>query len=84
MELIKTGYYNSPIDKTVDLTNIENNRSAFFALLLHSGYLTTATETTYRIPNLELKQYFYQTLLPIWINKNICSVPPIEMPSIYK
>ena len=37
--------------------------------MLQSGYLTKATNYSYTIPNREVREYFYEKLLPIWINR---------------
>ncbi len=60
-ELIKKGIINLKyVDRFVNLEDIKNSDIAFFSLLIHSGYLTKADEEdVYKMPNIEVKRYFY-------------------------
>ena len=68
-KLIKGDYLEQHIDSYVNLEYIKTNGDAFFSLLLHTGYLTRVEKDVYKIPNMEVKKYFYEKLLPIWIEK---------------
>ena len=60
-----------PIDLKTNLEGLNDvnpQPEDFFSLLLHTGYLTRMQENIYKIPNIEIKQYFYNDLLPTWIN----------------
>lgn len=67
--LVTKGIFNDKIESYVNPKSIENNPSSFFALLLYSGYLSrTANSDEYKIPNEEVRKYFYSPngLLDSW------------------
>lgn len=42
---------------------------SFLTLLVYSGYLTHVEKNLFKIPNKEIKSYFYDDLLKVWLNK---------------
>ena len=49
----------------------ENTETELFKLFLLSGYITkTKFEGQYRIPNNEVRSYFYKEFFPVWIEAN--------------
>eukprot|EP00919_Chromeraceae_sp_WS-2016_P042848 GHVR01102446.1.p2 GENE.GHVR01102446.1~~GHVR01102446.1.p2 ORF type:complete len:156 (+),score=16.42 GHVR01102446.1:2464-2931(+) len=53
----------------MNLQDLKTDSKAFFSLLLQAGYLTYVKKNLYKIPNFEIRKYFYGKLLPIWIDK---------------
>ena len=56
-------------DNLNDLSDVDPHPRAFLSLLLHVGYLTRVVDDVYKIPNIEVKTYFYKGLLPKWMEK---------------
>ena len=72
VDLIRHHETKQQIDQSknlADLCDADPQSKSFVSLLLHAGYLTKSDKITYRIPNIEVKQYFYTQLLPKWIEK---------------
>ena len=72
-ELIGSGYLKQKLNLFLNFSEIEINEDAFFSLMLFTGYLTKLKHDVYKIPNTEIKIYFYENLLPIWIEKEFGS-----------
>ena len=56
-----------PVGMNYDVS--PDNISSFYYLLYQSGYLTR-NNNYYRIPNKEVKQYFFEEMLKIWIKES--------------
>jgi Predicted AAA-ATPase len=69
IKLFKPEYINYSAPQILNYQNIENNINMFYLLLLQTGYLTLTFGNKLKIPNKELQCYFYETVLPIWIQK---------------
>ena len=65
--LISTGILEYEIDPYIDLKAISTDKSAFFSMMLYSGYLTLIDKTQFKIPNREIIDTFYKKVLKIWI-----------------
>ena len=61
--------YNKPPCLVASELGMIKNSGEFFCLLLLSGYLTKEVGGGYRIPNFEVRSYFYENLAKNWIRK---------------
>lgn len=69
-ELIIYGQTEFNYDDSFLLEEINTNERSFLTLLLHSGYITNIKNNIYKIPNLEVKSYFFDKILPSLLDKH--------------
>lgn len=56
-------------NESIQYDNIKENEDDFLTLLVYAGYLTQIKGNMFRIPNKEVKSYFYSDILSIWLKK---------------
>jgi Predicted AAA-ATPase len=54
-----------------EINNYTKPDELFYSLLFYSGYLTKGANNSYKVPNKEVLSYFYEYIIPIWLEKLI-------------